>query len=154
MGFKSYAEFAMTERQKKTRSSKGKGKINELPLTRAEISKRWRERNPEKQKAAAKAWLERNKEYAKSRHHKYALAAYGLTVENYNELLEKQNMCCAICKRDTPTGKWKRFCVDHCHKTGKVRGLLCNECNRGMGLLKDDPSLLIKAANYLKESEE
>jgi hypothetical protein len=64
-------------------------------------------------------------------------------------MLVEQNYRCAICGTDKPTGKWVVFAVDHCHVTGKVRGLLCNECNRGMGLLRDDATLLRKAADYL-----
>ena len=72
-----------------------------------------------------------------------------ITEDDYNNMLKSQNYCCAICGTDTPTGKWKVFAVDHDHTTGKVRSLLCNECNRGIGLLKDSPDLLMKAATYL-----
>ena len=64
-------------------------------------------------------------------------------------MLAQQEYKCAICNTDKPTGKWKVFAVDHCHETGEVRGLLCNECNRGMGLLRDNAELLRKAADYL-----
>lgn len=112
--------------------------------------KRWRLRNPEKQRAATRSWLDNNKEYASTRHRKYQLRRqYGLTEEEYGLLLERQAGCCAICNTDSPTGKWKVFAVDHDHKTGLVRGLLCNECNRGMGLLRDSSELLRKAADYL-----
>lgn len=65
-------------------------------------------------------------------------------------MLIAQEYRCAICSTDKPTGKWKVFAVDHDHTTGQIRGLLCNECNRGMGLLKDDASLLRSAAEYLE----
>jgi len=77
---------------------------------------------------------------------------YGITPEKYEKMFREQNGKCAICG-DTD-GKSARgtttFCVDHCHKTGKIRGLLCNNCNRCLGLLKDDPSVLEKAIEYLK----
>lgn len=117
-------------------------------------SKRSRIRNPEMQKASMAKWAARQSpEYHRARGRKSQLKLmYGMTPEDYDKMLEQQDNCCAICKTATPTGKWKVFAVDHCHITGKVRGLLCNECNRGMGLLRDSPELLIAAANYLKEN--
>lgn len=75
---------------------------------------------------------------------------YGITLEDYNEMLVKQNGTCAICKTDTPNCRTKFFAVDHCHTTGKVRGLLCSSCNRGLGLFKDNVCSLLKAIDYLK----
>lgn len=75
---------------------------------------------------------------------------YGLSVEDYKGLLSKQNNSCAICN-SPPTGRWDSFHVDHDHKTGKVRGLLCHHCNTGIGNLKDDVQLLESAINYLNE---
>lgn len=113
-------------------------------------SKRWRLRNPGKQSLATKAWRDKNTQYNRDRQRKYQLKnQYGMTQYNYEIMLEQQGGKCAICETDKPTGKWKVFAVDHCHKTGVVRGLLCNECNRGIGLLRDDPELLSKAAQYL-----
>lgn len=98
-------------------------------------------------------YYKQDSEFHAARQRKYQLKlSYGITEEDYQSLLLKQEGCCAICGTDTPTGKWKVFAVDHCHKTGKVRGLLCNECNRGMGLLKDSPELLLAAAQYLKDN--
>jgi len=112
--------------------------------------KRWRLRHPEKMKAAVKSWVSRNKEYVSTRHRKYELKnKYGMSEEQYDVLLLSQDNRCAICNTDTPTGKWRVFAVDHCHTTGNVRGLLCNECNRGMGLLRDNAELLRRAADYL-----
>lgn len=73
---------------------------------------------------------------------------YGLTIAQYDALLEHQGGCCAICKTDTPKGKG-RFNVDHCHETGEVRGLLCVNCNNGLGRFFDNPSLLAAAIQYL-----
>jgi len=77
----------------------------------------------------------------------WLLQKYNLTVEDYYFLLNKQNKLCAICSR-APNGK--RLHVDHCHKTGRVRGLLCFKCNAGIGMLDDSPILLAKAVDYLK----
>lgn len=79
---------------------------------------------------------------------------FGITVEQYFEMHEKQNKVCAICEnpeksKGSNSQKIRRLAVDHCHTTGKIRGLLCLECNRGLGAFKDSPNLLNKAINYL-----
>jgi hypothetical protein len=81
---------------------------------------------------------------------------YGITVEDYNFLLQQQNYSCAICKTKDPSSKRKssnKFHVDHCHSTGKVRGLLCNSCNAAIGYLNDDENNLIAALRYLRRSQ-
>lgn len=72
---------------------------------------------------------------------------FGLAVEEYDEMLRDQNGGCAICQKPCLTGR--SLAVDHCHTTNKIRGLLCHNCNVGMGKLKDDPALLMAAASYL-----
>jgi hypothetical protein len=57
---------------------------------------------------------------------------------------------CGICGKATEPGRWGNLHIDHCHKTGKVRGVLCSECNSAIGKLKDDPDLLRKAIVYLE----
>ena len=74
---------------------------------------------------------------------------YGMTLKDYDTLYPKQGGQCAICGTDTPGGPGERFRVDHNHDTGEVRGLLCNSCNRGLGYLKDSPTILSKALTYL-----
>lgn len=74
--------------------------------------------------------------------------AFGLTVQQYDEMLVAQGGRCALCGSDFPGGRG-RFVVDHCHDTGKIRGLLCNLCNVGLGALRDSPQLLQKAIHYL-----
>ena len=80
--------------------------------------------------------------------------AYGITFDEYEELLSKQNKKCAICGIDN-NGKYRNkpraFAVDHCHTTGKIRGLLCSDCNTGIGLLKDNINFLQSAINYLNK---
>lgn len=74
---------------------------------------------------------------------------YGITINEYDKLLDMQNHCCAICQKHiTETGQGLH--VDHCHITGRIRGLLCNSCNGGLGNFKDDTSLLESAIEYLK----
>jgi hypothetical protein len=82
---------------------------------------------------------------------------YGITVEEYENLLNLQKGSCSICKTKNPSQKRKPsnyFCVDHCHKTGKVRGLLCSTCNTALGLLGDSKTNLFEAINYLTRFEE
>jgi len=68
----------------------------------------------------------------------------------YETKLEQQNNTCAICFKPEQSNRYKTLCVDHCHTTGKIRGLLCSNCNRALGLLKDDRGNLQSAINYLE----
>jgi len=70
---------------------------------------------------------------------------YGVTIEQYQTMLEAQDGRCAICRRESE----KPLCVDHNHETGKVRGLLCWHCNIALGKLQDDPEVVRAALNYL-----
>ncbi len=73
---------------------------------------------------------------------------YGLTLAEYDALLELQGNGCAICGK-TPEENGQRLAVDHDHETGEVRGLLCRACNSGIGFLCDNPNLCYRAAQYL-----
>ena len=78
---------------------------------------------------------------------------YGITIEEYEALLEAQGGVCAVCKRPQRKVAWGAvvmMSVDHDHKTGVVRGLLCYHCNAGLGFFDDDPELLEAAVGYLK----
>ena len=77
--------------------------------------------------------------------------AYGITLEQYDQMAEAQGHKCAICESTEPKSHGARFAVDHDHKTGKVRGLLCGPCNMGMGKLGDDIALLTSAIEYLRD---
>lgn len=73
---------------------------------------------------------------------------YGISLEDYNRLLAEQNNCCKICK--THQGEFKnKLHVDHNHKNGLVRGLLCHNCNLAIGRLKDDPKIIAAALEYV-----
>lgn len=100
-----------------------------------------------------KRWRVENAEYAKSFHKTYQLKKkFGLTREELEQIRAAQNNGCAICGKNRSSAK-KDLCVDHCHITGKIRGLLCDCCNRGMGLLGDSIEYLQSAAEYLKNSK-
>jgi protein-arginine kinase activator protein McsA len=79
-------------------------------------------------------------------------AGIDITFEQYQEMLKEQNSCCAVCGTNVNQFN-KGMCVDHNHTTGKVRGLLCTDCNRGIGSLKDNKELLQKALDYLNKYE-
>ena len=80
------------------------------------------------------------------------MKSYSITVEEYNKMLEKQNGRCKICNNIPDITKRKKYlCVDHNHITNKIRGLLCDKCNRGIGLLNEDLSIIKNALNYLQE---
>lgn len=72
---------------------------------------------------------------------------FGITLDDYNVMLEAQGGVCAICGNIDPV---RSLAVDHCHETGKVRGLLCRDCNQGLGLYRDNITRLHKAAEYLR----
>ena len=78
---------------------------------------------------------------------KHRARRYGLTLQDYRAMRERQKNVCGICK--TPG---KPLCVDHCHATGKVRGLLCRDCNLGLGNYKDNPVFTRAATAYLEAS--
>lgn len=109
----------------------------------------------EKNKLAVKKYRESQKyrDNLKNCRYKYK---YGISLDDYNFFLEKQNYVCAICFcPETDKGAHKEIktlSVDHCHGTGKVRGLLCNKCNIMLGCSKDNTQVLLNAIKYLKEN--
>jgi hypothetical protein len=85
---------------------------------------------------------------------RYLQRLYGITLEQYNQMLESQNRVCAICGQPETTVNKRGNCiqdlsVDHNHETGKVRGLLCRKCNRILGDAKEDINIFNSATNYL-----
>lgn len=85
----------------------------------------------------------------------YLKRSFGIEIADYEAMLSMQDYGCAICGKKDDTllrsGVYKRLCVDHNHKTGKLRGILCENCNRGIGLFKDSQELLENAINYLNQ---
>lgn len=104
------------------------------------------------------ARLRWKKEYNKSPKRKllidkYNLAKYGITIGEYNEMLESQSYSCLICyAKHNPDKKRGRLYVDHVHATGRIRGLLCSNCNTFIGLASEDKDRLLAAINYLLKS--
>jgi len=146
----------------------GKDKSNKDGLThrckecRNPQSKAWRKKNPEIVKATNKKHKELRKEYYndpvrklkyKDNHLQYN---YGITLEIYEKMHYEQNGKCKICKNPETTKNNQKslscLAVDHCHKTGKVRGLLCAKCNKALGAFKDNIETLTNAINYLRSN--
>jgi hypothetical protein len=75
---------------------------------------------------------------------------YGITLQEHTQMFEEQNGVCAICKGEGD-GKWKKLCVDHDHKTGNVRQLLCRNCNMVLGQVGDNVELLAEMIKYLNK---
>lgn len=103
----------------------------------------------EKHKQSVKEYNERKPEIKLNSR----LKKYGLNYDTYLELNRKQNGKCAICGSEIGDAMMNRLYVDHNHKTGKVRGLLCMECNIGLGKFKDNIDLLKNAILYLEVSD-
>ena len=95
-------------------------------------------------------WREKNPKYG----YDWALKnKYGITLGEYDKILEDQNNRCAICGM-TPEENDRRLCVDHNHETGETRALLCSNCNAMLGLAQDNISILSRAIEYLESHRE
>lgn len=130
--FKNLDSFSKHPNFKDGRNSKCKACKNQMAATYYQENK--------ERLLAAQAW----EDYGRA---KWLREKYGLTIEEYDALLVSQDGRCAICRK-LPTEK--RFHVDHCHVTGRVRKLLCYSCNAGLGLFKDNLDILREAVKYLE----
>ncbi len=114
------------------------------PETRKDYMRDWRAKNREKTRAYDRDWRKANPTKRAS----YAMKhRYGITHAERDALIVKQKHRCALCR----TKDVKRWHVDHCHSTGRVRGILCPNCNVGLGHFRDQPRLLTRAIDYLKK---
>jgi hypothetical protein len=125
------------------------------PEKRKETMRKYKEKYPERVKESQKKYRLNNPKKGKLIDEKRKLEQYGLTIEKYNEILTSQFGVCAICnKAETARhqiGTLRKLAVDHSHKTGKVRGLLCSRCNTGIGYFNDDIILFMSAIKYLNK---
>lgn len=114
----------------------------------------WRAKNRLKANAAASRWRAKYMTVEISRFNSLAraLSKHGLTIDEYHAIQEQQDFQCAICHADEPSKnkRFTRFHIDHCHASAAVRGLLCNNCNTAIGLLRDSPALCRNVADYLE----
>lgn len=133
------------------------------PLEIAKRNKEWKKANPYKVSLHNKTYKRKHKESTKIHNKTYKLKhkdeslgyrlknKYGLSVNEYKRTLILQDNQCAICgKHFTSQNGSLKVCVDHDHKTGKIRGLLCGNCNVGLGMLGDSVTILNNAIKYLE----
>lgn len=110
--------------------------------------KEYNEKNPE----VRKNWYNKNIENIRKYNKQYDLKKkYNITLEDFNLMLKIQNYCCKICNYEFDNKKIAH--VDHNHKTGKVRSLLCHNCNTSLGLMKENKNYISNLIKYLKEHE-
>ena len=110
-------------------------------------AKEWAKANPEKIRERYQAWKARHPLTRKAYQLKHN---YNMSLEEHKEKLSEQGGVCAICGHLPTMGRWKILLVDHNHATGEVRGLLCHDCNIGIGNLKDNAARLRAAATYIE----
>jgi hypothetical protein len=105
--------------------------------------------NKEKHREAQREWRRNNLEHARLRDFKHHLRSeFNLTLEQFEAMFEAQGQCCGICRK--PRAAMRKLCVDHCHATLKVRGILCDNCNFGIAQFRDNPMFLHYAIEYLQ----
>lgn len=105
--------------------------------------KAYREKTKDKQRRAVRAWRLKND--------------YGITIEEYESILDSQGNVCKICGNPETAkfrGVLKSLAVDHCHKTGLVRGIICDSCNVGIARFRDNPDVMRAAIQYLEDFNE
>lgn len=115
--------------------------------------RKWRQARPDYRAKESKRWREADPVRFKQRHreHNYR-AKYGLELHQVEQLLRDQGGKCAICFTDIVLGGKAGAKVDHCHKTNRVRGVLCSRCNTALGSFRDDIEILASAIRYLSKS--
>lgn len=124
-------------------SRKGERRRAQCKACGSKASADWNKSNPERYRVSHnQAQRKLNARTGRQRTLKYK---YGLTQDDYDALVIAQDGLCAICRAPQES-----LCVDHCHETGEVRGLLCKLCNCGLGYFRDDPSALQAAIEYLR----
>lgn len=104
-------------------------------------------KNPDVPIKSMRAYRCRIPNYKEEQREKKLIKKYGLSTEQYQAILLSQNGVCAICQKPPRPGT--QLDVDHCHGSGRVRGLLCRTCNAGLGLFRDNPEMLRVAARYV-----
>jgi hypothetical protein len=120
------------------------------PKKAHECMVRYRESHREEMRAQHVAWKKANPRRWKAISRKSHLKRmYGITHDDFEMLLVRQRGACAVCGSWEPQGRNGRWHIDHCHDSERIRGLLCDPCNRGIGMLQDSRLTLLRAAAYL-----
>lgn len=112
--------------------------------------RRWRLNNPETHRARGRRWTRKNPEKAKAM---YVRSDHGISMDEFQKMHDSQKGLCKVCskpERAIYRGKTRSLCIDHNHKTGKIRGLLCHRCNVALGLLEDDFRIVESLLEYIK----
>lgn len=131
--------------QAKRRADKG-DHINALRRSRRRT---WTPEQIEANKTAHRKWRSRSSDTIREQNYRQN---FGITVSDYNVMFAQQEGKCAVCRSSSSKNRRSpHLYVDHCHKTGKVRGLLCHRCNIALGMLQEDESLFAVATEYLKK---
>jgi len=135
---------------RKSRQSRS-DRLNELRRLRyqTDVAHREKLRAQAKQYRSTRPPAPNDSQYHRSRR---LLSVYGLSQEEYDAMLDRQGGVCAICRKKPDKGK--PLCVDHCHVTGLVRGLLCHKCNSVLAFGHDDPDILRAAIAYLQAARD
>lgn len=136
--------MARTDEQRRKAAEYQRQWNKDNPKKLAAIQKKYRDKNREK--VRARRLTPEQKERKKTYRTKARCKKYGLTTDQYEQILEDQANVCAVCTKSF--GKTPH--IDHDHETGAVRGILCHHCNTALGLLKDSPELLLRAVMYLR----
>jgi hypothetical protein len=166
--------FSEEEKLKRKRESRNRSYVTRREMELAK-GKEYYLINKEKVAARHKRYRNKNKKHISERNIKYnkehsyqqkqyrmahrktsrdynLKKCYGITLDDYNIMFEEQNGCCAVCGIHQSIFK-KTLFVDHDHVSGKIRGLLCHDCNIAIGNLKDDPKLFYRAIDYLLKNK-
>lgn len=127
-------------------SDKRKSRTEKEKADSAERARLWRLENPERSRENSKRYQREHPDQL----FKWQLKKYGLTLEDHIKLVERSGNKCEICGSDNLYSGKTRLSIDHDHDSGKVRGLLCNNCNLGIGHFEHKEELLMSAIKYLK----
>ena len=118
----------------------------------ASHARKWRKSNGKRNYALQKRWKTNNLEKYRAIQANSSLKKnYGITTQQRDEMFISQGACCAICKAASSGRKGHAWAVDHCHTTGRIRGILCHQCNAMLGYAKDNPKTLAAAIRYLMD---
>ena len=116
--------------------------------------KAWGKANVEKRRASRMDQYHKRKldtpGFLRQRH---LMSSYGMSVEEWDTLFEKQGKACRVCKSTSPRTKNAVWHTDHKHETGKVRGILCSHCNTMLGMAHEDPAIMLAGVDYLKKRD-
>lgn len=141
--FKPWSEFHNRKDGTK-KFSRCKDCVNEAKVAR---TLRWYHKNRPSEKARMRRSYREKLAYHKEYHRR---KTYGIDNATYQAILEEQDFKCALCEAAFDLANPRTINVDHCHKTGVVRGFLCRACNQALGFFHDDPNIIRKAAEYVE----